>query len=293
MSVDRSLDKLIELALEEDLGAAGDVTSKATVPASDLGTGELWAKERMVLSGLGAFARVFELVDATTRVKLLAKDGDRISGKAKVATVEGPMRSLLAAERTALNIVQRTSGIATASAKVAQGLKGKKLRVLDTRKTAPGMRALSKAAVRDGGLTSHRFGLFDGILIKDNHVAAVGGSVGDAIRRARAHAGRLLRIEAEITRLDQLEEAIAAGADVVMLDNMTLPQVKRAVKLAAGRVELEMSGGVTAEKIPAIAATGVDFVSMGALTHSAPAVDLSLELAAVTAKKAAAASATH
>jgi nicotinate-nucleotide pyrophosphorylase (carboxylating) len=274
------LDKLIDLALDEDLGAAGDVTAQALIPVEARGAGDLWAKERMVLAGLGAFARAFERVDASCVIDLQAADGDEVKKGSVVAHVAGPMRSLLIAERTALNLVQRCSGIATLARQASRALRGSRTRVLDTRKTSPGMRALSKAAVRAGGGFNHRFGLFDGVLIKDNHLAAVGGSVAEALRRAKDGAPMLTQIEIEVTSLAQLEEAIANGAQVVLLDNMTDAQVAKAVKLAAGRVELEISGGVTLERLPKLAKLGVDYVSMGALTHSARAMDLSLELRA-------------
>ncbi len=276
--IDNYLDRLIDLALDEDLGAAGDITSTALVTAGALGRAELWAKEEMVLSGLDAFARVFHRVDPTITVELAAADGERTSAKQSIGQLEGPLRSLLIAERTALNIVQRTSGIATMAAKAAELVKGSKLKVLDTRKTAPGMRALTKKAVRDGGLANLRFGLFDGVLIKDNHIAACGGSIKDALRRAKASAPRLVKIEIEITQLSQLEEAIAEGAHVVMLDNFDDEQIAEAVKRAKGRVELEVSGKVTLERLPKLARLGADYVSMGALTHSARAMDLSLEV---------------
>jgi nicotinate-nucleotide pyrophosphorylase (carboxylating) len=277
------LDRLIDLALDEDLGSAGDVTTTALVPPGAKGTGELWAKEPMVLSGLGAFVRTFEKVDPAVQVKLLAKDGQRTSAKQRVATLKGPLQSLLIAERTALNIVQRCAGMATAAAdamRAIEGVKGSKLKILDTRKTPPGMRGLAKRAVRDGGAFNHRFGLFDGVLIKDNHIAAVGGSIAKALARAKANAPRLVKIEIEVTSLEQLAEAIAHGAHIVMLDNMDDAMVAKAVALAAGRVELEVSGGITRERLPRLAKLGVDYVSMGALTHSARAMDLSLELAA-------------
>jgi nicotinate-nucleotide pyrophosphorylase (carboxylating) len=195
-----------------------------------------------------------------------------------VGTVSASLRTLLVGERTALNILQRTCGIATLAAQAADAVKGSKLRVLDTRKTSPGMRGLSKEAVRAGGASNHRFGLFDGVLIKDNHLAAVGGDVREALRRARALAPQLVRIEIEVTRLDQLPEAIAGGADVVLLDNMDDATVAEAVRIAAGKVQLEVSGNVTLERLPRLAKIGVDFVSMGALTHSARAMDLSLEI---------------
>ncbi|PTL85230.1 carboxylating nicotinate-nucleotide diphosphorylase [Vitiosangium sp. GDMCC 1.1324] len=276
--MDAFLDRLISLALEEDLGAAGDITTDALVPVDAQGSAELLAKERLVLAGLDAFARVFERVDPASKVELLARDGQEIQPKALVARVHGRMRALLTAERTALNIVQRTSGMATMAQQVMAAVRGTKLRILDTRKTSPGMRSLSKQAVKAGGAFNHRFGLFDGVLIKDNHIAAVGGSVREALRRARANAPQLVKIEIEVTNLDQLAEALEEGADVVMLDNMDDEQIRRAVELTAGRIPLEVSGGITLERLPRLAKLGVDFVSMGALTHSARAMDLSLEI---------------
>jgi nicotinate-nucleotide pyrophosphorylase (carboxylating) len=276
--MDRFLDRLITLALEEDLGAAGDITTEALVPVDAMGTAELIAKERLVLAGLDAFVRAFQHVDPDVEVELLSRDGQEVQSKALVARVHGRMRALLTAERTALNIVQRTSGMATMAWQVMAAVRGTKLRILDTRKTAPGMRALSKQAVKAGGAFNHRFGLFDGVLIKDNHIAAVGGSVREALRRARSNAPQLVKIEIEVTTLEQLTEALEEGADVVMLDNMDDEQIRRAVELAAGRIPLEVSGGITLERLPRLAKLGVDFVSMGALTHSARAMDLSLEI---------------
>ncbi len=280
-TIDFHLDRLIDLALDEDLGSAGDVTTAALVPANAAGRAELWAKETMVLSGLGAFVRTFEKVDPSVKVKLLAHDGDRTSARQKVATLTGPLQSLLIGERTALNLVQRCAGMATAAANAVsliEGVKGSKLKILDTRKTPPGMRGLAKQAIKDGGAHNHRFGLFDGVLIKDNHIAAVGGSIAKALARAKANAPRLVKIEIEVTSLEQLREAIQHGAHIVMLDNMDDAKVKAAVEIAQGRVELEVSGGVTAERLPRLAKLGVDYVSMGALTHSARAMDLSLEI---------------
>jgi nicotinate-nucleotide pyrophosphorylase (carboxylating) len=276
--MDAFLDRLISLALEEDLGAAGDITTDALVPVDAQGNAELIAKERLVLAGLDTFARVFQRVDPDVHVELLARDGQEVQSKAMVARVRGRMRALLTAERTALNIVQRTSGMATMAQQVMAAVRGTKLRILDTRKTAPGMRSLSKQAVKAGGAFNHRFGLFDGVLIKDNHIAAVGGSVREALRRARANAPQLVKIEIEVTTLEQLAEALEEGADVVMLDNMDDEQIRRAVELTAGRIPLEVSGGITLERLPRLAKLGVDFVSMGALTHSARAMDLSLEI---------------
>ncbi len=277
---DTHLDRLIDLALDEDLGSAGDVTTRALVPPLAQGRAELWAKEPMTLSGLRAFERTFERVDPRVQVKVLKGDGAKTRPKEKVATLAGPLQSLLIGERTALNIVQRMSGIATASAAAVALLpKGAKLKILDTRKTPPGLRGLAKDAVRHGGAWNHRFGLFDGVLIKDNHIAAVGGSVTEALRRAKANAPRLVKIEIEVTTLEQLDEAIAGGANLILLDNMDDAMVAQCVKRAAPHgVELEVSGGVTAERIPKLAKLGVDYVSMGALTHSARAMDLSLEI---------------
>lgn len=239
--MDAYLDRLINLSLDEDLGSAGDVTSLALVPVDAKGTATLLAKEPMVLSGLAAFARTFELVDPSVSVKFVMKDGQKTKAKQVVAHLKGPLRSLLTAERTALNIVQRCAGMATAAADAVakiDGVKGSKLKILDTRKTPPGMRGLAKQAVKDGGAHNHRFGLFDGVLIKDNHIAAVGGSISKALQRAKANAPRLVKIEIEVTNLKQLQEAIDHGAHIVMLDNMDDAQVKAAVELAAGRVEL-------------------------------------------------------
>ena len=277
MPNDAYLDRLIDLALDEDLSSAGDVTTDALVHRDLRGRGELWAKETMVLSGLSAFARVFQRFDDRVSIEFEAVDGDSTLALQRVARLDGSLRSLLICERTALNIIQRTSGIATMAAKAAKLVKNTGLQILDTRKTSPGMRALSKVAVRDGGCSNHRFGLFDGVLIKDNHIAAV-GSVKEALRRAKTHAPQLLKIEVEVGSLAQLEEALTEGADIVMLDNFTDPQLAEAVKRVKGRVLLEVSGGITLERLPVLAKIGVNFVSMGALTHSARAMDLSLEL---------------
>ncbi|MBZ4423020.1 carboxylating nicotinate-nucleotide diphosphorylase [Myxococcus sp. RHSTA-1-4] len=272
------LDRLIALSLDEDLGAAGDVTSQALIPPDAEGSAELVAKEQLVLAGLDAFIRTFHKVDPDVEVELLRRDGEEIKPKVVAARCHGRMRSLLAAERTALNLVQRAAGIATLAQQAMTSVRGSKLKVLDTRKTPPGMRTLAKEAVRMGGASNHRFGLFDGILIKDNHIAAVGGSVSEALRLAKLHGPRLVKIEIEVTNLKQLAEAIEHGADVVMLDNMDDAQIREAVKLTNGRVPLEVSGGVTLDRLPRLAKLGVDFVSMGALTHSARAMDLSLEI---------------
>jgi nicotinate-nucleotide pyrophosphorylase (carboxylating) len=269
-------ERLLELALEEDL-LLGDATSEATIDAAALGTARFLAKEELVVAGTAVAARVFELLGATCRFD--AADGARVARGAWFGVAEGPVRALLAAERTALNFLQRLSGVATATRRCVDALAagGGRTRLLDTRKTTPGWRLLEKSAVRAGGGTNHRISLGDGVLIKDNHVAACGG-VAEAVKRARARAGAMLRIEVEVVDLAGLESAIAAGADIVLLDNMTDEAMAEAVRRNAGRVLLEASGNMTLERLPRVAATGVDFVSMGAITHSARAVDISLEL---------------
>jgi nicotinate-nucleotide pyrophosphorylase (carboxylating) len=269
-------ERLLDLALEEDL-LLGDVTSEATIEAEARGEGRFLAKEELVLAGSAVAARVFERLGATCRFE--RADGTRVPKGEVMGAAEGSVRALLAAERTALNFLQRLSGVATATRACvdALGKGGGKTRLLDTRKTTPGWRMLEKEAVRAGGARNHRFSLGDGILVKDNHVAACGG-VAEAVRRARERAGALLRIEVEVVDLAGLEAAIGAGADIVLLDNMDDAALVEAVRRARGRVLLEASGNMTLERLPRVAATGVDFVSMGALTHSARAVDISFEL---------------
>lgn len=269
-------ERLVELALEEDL-LLGDATSEATIDAAATGAARFLAKEELVLAGSAVAVHVFERLGAECRFE--AEDGARLPRGAWFGRAEGPIRALLAAERTALNFLQRLSGVATATRRCVDALAagGGRTRLLDTRKTTPGWRLLEKAAVRAGGGTNHRVSLGDGVLIKDNHVAACGG-VGEAVRRARARAGAMLRVEVEVVDLPGLEAAIAAGADIVLLDNMDDAAMAEAVRLAAGRVKLEASGNMTLERLPRVAATGVDYVSMGAITHSARAVDISLEL---------------
>jgi nicotinate-nucleotide pyrophosphorylase (carboxylating) len=271
-------DTILDLALREDIGG-GDVTSAATVPASLRARGTLLAKAPGVISGLDVAREVFRRVDPAIDFTPLVADGDRVSARTPIATVAGPARSILAGERVALNLLQRLSGVATVTSRYVDAVAGTGARVVDTRKTTPGLRELEKAAVRHGGGHNHRFGLTDGVLIKDNHLAAVGGPdrVARAVAMARAAAPHTLRIEVEVTTLEELSQALAAGADIVMLDNMDLPSMREAVKRTAGRALLEASGGVTLETIRAIAETGVDLISVGALTHSAPALDISLD----------------
>jgi nicotinate-nucleotide pyrophosphorylase (carboxylating) len=271
-----AVERLIDLALEEDL-SLGDATSEATIDAAAPGEGRFLAKEDLVVAGTGVAARVFERLGAECRFD--RADGDRAARGEWLGRARGPLRGLLAAERTALNFLQRLSGVASAADAAARALAagGGKARLLDTRKTTPGWRRLEKDAVRAGGGHNHRFALGDGILVKDNHVAACGG-VAEAVRRARARASAMLRIEVEVSDLPGLEEAIGAGADIVLLDNMDDAALAEAVRRAKGRVLLEASGNMTLERLPRVAAAGVDFVSMGALTHSARAVDISFEV---------------
>ncbi len=269
---------IVDLALAEDIGS-GDVTTLATVPPETRAHGTIVAKAAGVVSGLGAAAAVFHRVDPSVAFERRLHDGARCQPGDAVADVAGPARSILTGERVALNLLQRLSGVATLTARYIDAINGTQASIIDTRKTTPGLRTLEKAAVRDGGGRNHRVGLADGVLIKDNHLAAVGGPdrVTRAVRQARAFAPHTLRVEVEVTTLDELAEAIAAGADVVLLDNMDAPMIRRAVELAAGRVLLEASGGVSLTTVRAIAETGVDLISVGALTHSAPALDLSLQ----------------
>ena len=270
---------IVDLALAEDLGT-GDVTTLATIPPDAQATATIVAKASGVVSGLPVAAAVFARVDGAIDVRPLTADGERVAPGDALADVAGPAAGILAGERVALNFLQRLSGVATETARYVEAIAGTAARVVDTRKTTPGLRALEKAAVRHGGGHNHRVGLADGVLIKDNHLAALGGPnpVVRAVRLARDRAPHTLRIEIEVTSLDELREALDAGADVVLLDNMDLPELRDAVALSAGRALLEASGGVTLATVRAIAETGVDLISVGALTHSAPALDISLEV---------------
>jgi nicotinate-nucleotide pyrophosphorylase (carboxylating) len=271
---DDAIGRLIALALEEDVGP-GDRTAEACVPAAAAGTGLIVAKETLVVSGISAAARVFRALDPACELEALKGEGAEAEPGDGVLRIRGRLRAILTAERTALNLMMRLSGIATLTRRYARALEGTKTKLLDTRKTAPGMRELEKAAVRAGGGLNHRGALFDGILVKDNHAAAAGG-IGEAVRRARSGAHPLLKVEAEVSTPQQIEEALGAGADMLLLDNLGDDELRRAVQQVAGRVRLEASGGMTLDRLPRVAATGVDYVSVGALTHSAPAVDLSL-----------------
>ncbi|MBA2289964.1 MAG: carboxylating nicotinate-nucleotide diphosphorylase [Chloroflexia bacterium] len=272
---------LVELALAEDVGN-GDITTLATVPETTTATGTLHAKEAGVLSGVDVAQAVFLIVDPEIDFESLKRNGDRIEVGDTIARLSGPARSLLTAERTALNIMQRLSGVATVTARYVEAVRGTRAQIVDTRKTTPGMRMLEKRAVLHGGGGNHRFGLADGVLIKDNHLAAIGGEhpVRDAVHAARCQAPHTMKIEVEVTTLDELAHAFSAQADIVLLDNMTTDMMAAAVRLRDERAPgtlLEASGGITLERIPEIAATGVDMISVGALTHSSRALDISLE----------------
>ena len=275
MTATMEIDELFRLALLEDVGS-GDATTLSIIPPGLESSAVVFGREPFILSGSKPFRRIFELLDPEIRIECPFPDGDRIEPNVAVFRIEGRVRTLLTGERTALNFAQRLSGIATLTRKMSQAVAGTGCQLLDTRKTTPLWRSLEKEAVRHGGGRNHRFGLSDGILIKDNHIAAA-GSIKAAVRRAREGAPHTLRIEIEVESIGQLDEAIAAGADIVLLDNFTLDMLREAVAIGKGRVVLEASGGVSLETVRAIAETGVDFVSCGALTHSARAIDLTME----------------
>ncbi|MCU0588325.1 MAG: carboxylating nicotinate-nucleotide diphosphorylase [Syntrophobacteraceae bacterium] len=270
------VDILIQLAVQEDLGH-GDVTTEAVVSAESLGKAVVLGREPFVLSGTVAFRRVFETVDPSVEVKARYRDGDEVPRDEPVFEIQGRLRSLLTGERTALNFIQRLSGIATLTRRMTRAIEGTGSRLLDTRKTTPLWRALEKAAVRHGGGGNHRFGLSDGILIKDNHIQAAGG-IRPALELARSAAAHTLRVEIEVEDLHQLGEALDAGADIIMLDNFSIEMLKAAVERSGGRCLLEASGGVDASTVRQIAETGVHLISCGALTHSARSIDISMEL---------------
>lgn len=274
------LDELILRALSED-APWGDLTSEVFLPAEAVAVASLAAREPGILSGTAVFARVFTLVDPSTRVALLAADGAALSPGDVLATVTGSARSVLRAERVALNLLQRMCGIATLTARYVEAVAGTGARIVDTRKTTPGLRALERQAVRDGGGHNHRFSLSDAVLAKDNHLAvlaAAGIPIGDAIRAARAKLGHTTHLEVEVDRPDQVEAVVAAGVDTIMLDNFTPAQLVEGVALVAGRALVEASGGVSLETVAEIAGCGVDVISVGALTHSARALDLGLDI---------------
>jgi nicotinate-nucleotide pyrophosphorylase (carboxylating) len=275
--------RLLDLALQEDLGANGDLTSQAVIPPNLPGRAALIARSTGVVAGLPAAQQTFAIVDPQLSFQVMLPDGSTVSAGALLAVVSGSMRSILAGERTALNFLQRLSGVATATALYVKAAANPRCKVLDTRKTTPGWRLLEKYAVRCGGGHNHRMGLGDGVLIKDNHLAAVGGgteAVAEAVRLARQKYGAAYPLEIEVDDLIQLDAALAARPDIVLLDNMKPDQLREAVRrrnATASSTQLEASGGVTLSTIHSIAATGVDHVSVGALTHSAPALDIGLD----------------
>ena len=268
-------DELIKIALKEDISSE-DVSTNSVIKEYKKGTVQLICKQDGVICGLGVFKRVFEILDADTLVEFTVKDGDNVKCGQLLGTVTGDIRVLLSGERTALNYLQRMSGIATYTAQVVALLGNSKTRLLDTRKTTPNMRIFEKYAVKVGGGLNHRYNLSDGVLLKDNHIGAAGG-VKQAVEAAKAYAPFVRKIEVEVENLQMCREAVEAGADIIMLDNMSVEDMKAAVKLIDGRALTECSGNITKENIAKIVETGVDFVSSGALTHSAPILDLSLK----------------
>ena len=272
------IEPIVRAALTEDLGRAGDITSDAVVPADARIDAVIAARQPGVLAGLDAALLAFELLDPELCLERLAEDGVPLERGHKVARIAGRARPVLAAERVALNLVCHLSGVATATRSLADAVAGHNAKIVCTRKTTPGLRILEKEAVRLGGGANHRFGLDDAILIKDNHVALAGG-VGPALQRAKAHAGHLVKIELEVDTLAQLEEALPYGFDAVLLDNMDPDTLRRAVAMVGGRAITEASGRITRETAPAIAAAGVDLISSGWITHSAPILDLGLDIA--------------
>ena len=266
----------IAAALAEDLGLSGDITSSATIPANRRASCTIAAREHGTIAGLALARRAFEQLDPACRITALVTDGAAVTPGSIVARIEGNARALLSAERVALNFMGRMSGIATLTRRYVDATTGTGARIVDTRKTTPGMRALEKYAVRAGGGMNHRAGLFDAVLIKDNHIAIAGG-IAAAIMAARARAGHMVKIEVEVDTLSQLGEVLAHKVDAVLLDNMTVQELETAVSMASGSFLLEASGGVTLESVGAIARTGVDLISVGALTHSAPVLDLGFD----------------
>ena len=268
-------DQLIRMALQEDI-TSEDVSTNAVMPTATKGTVDLIAKEDGVIAGLDIYARVFTILDEKTEIKFYCKDGDEVKKGDLMAIVTGDIRVLLSGERVALNYLQRMSGIATYTRQVAKLLEGSNVTLLDTRKTTPNCRVFEKYAVRVGGGCNHRYNLSDGVLLKDNHIGAA-GSVTKAVQMAKAYAPFVRKIEIEVETLDQVKEAVEAGADIIMLDNMTPEVMKQAVELIDGRAQTECSGNITKENIQKIREIGVDFVSSGALTHSAPILDISMK----------------
>lgn len=268
--------ELIRLALDEDIGT-GDVTTDALIAPESVATGVIFAKEPLIIAGLRVAQEIFITLDPAASFDTPFEDGDRIDSDDDFLTVRGALRALLTGERTALNFLQRLSGIATNTRKYVDRVAGTGVRLTDTRKTTPGWRSLEKYAVRVGGAHNHRFGLYDAILIKDNHIAACGG-ISEAVAKAHMDKDSARQIEVEVSDLGQVSEALESGADIIMLDNMDLTDIRKAVTVVNGRALIEVSGGVTLDRLAEIADTGVDIISVGALTHSARAVDISMRL---------------
>lgn len=271
-----TISQLIDIALAEDIGP-GDITTDHLVDPSLEGTGVIVAKEPVVIAGLQIAREVFQKLDPSARTVSDYEDGDTADVGAAILSVQATLRGLLTGERSALNFLQHLSGIATHVRSFADALAGSSVRLVDTRKTTPGWRVLEKYAVRVGGARNHRMGLYDGVLIKDNHIAACGG-IRNAVSRLRMETSHLVKIEVETSNLDEVGEALSAAADIIMLDNMEIPMIQKAVEMIGGKALVEVSGNVTLKEIKALAATGVDIISAGALTHSAPNVDLSMRI---------------
>ena len=276
MKPDKHLIKLIDLALAEDLGS-GDLTTEAIFPQRYVGRAAVVAREKLVVSGLPVVHEVFRRLSRACRFHPAVKEGAQVHKGAKLASVHGPVRALLSGERTALNFLRHLSGIATLTKSYVKELQGTGCVLLDTRKTTPGMRVLEKAAVRAGGGSNHRTGLFDGVIIKDNHIIAA-GSIEGAVARVRKRAGPKMKIEVECTGIRQVQAALEAGADIIMLDNMSPKRMARAVEVIAGRAKTEASGRVTLKNIAKVAQSGVDYISVGAVTHSAGSVDIAMDM---------------
>lgn len=268
-------DKLIMQALQEDI-TSEDITTNAVMPTAKKGEVQLICKQEGIIAGLDVFTRVFKLLDNTVEVDLKCKDGDKVTPGQLMAVVTGDIRVLLSGERVALNYLQRMSGIATYTNSIAKLLEGSKTKLLDTRKTTPNMRVFEKYAVKVGGGYNHRYNLSDGVLLKDNHIGAAGG-ITEAIKMAKEYAPFVRKIEIEVENLDMVKEAVQAGADIIMLDNMSAEEMKEAIAIIDGRAETECSGNVTRENVANLVDVGVDYISSGALTHSAPIMDISLK----------------
>mgnify|MGYP005875775923 FL=1 len=268
-------DKLIMMALQEDI-TSEDVSTNAVMPKAQKGKVDLICKQDGIIAGLDVYARVFTILDDSTEVEFFCKDGDEVKAGQLMGIVTGDIRVLLSGERVALNYLQRMSGIATYTHEVAELLKGSRTTLLDTRKTTPNCRIFEKYAVRVGGGSNHRYNLSDGVLLKDNHIGAA-GSISNAVRMAKEYAPFVRKIEVEVETLDQVKEAVEAGADIIMLDNMTTDQMRAAIDLIDGRAETECSGNVTKENIERLISLGVDYISSGALTHSSPIMDISMK----------------